>query len=97
MFRYLRSGWLSAIGGVILAAYPTIAIAQISGDGTLGTQVNGSLTAPCTGNCIITNGATRGRNLFHSFRQFSLPNGDFAGFVTTPAIENVMVRITGVG
>lgn len=97
MFQHLRSAWVGAIGGILLATYPTIAIAQIAGDGTLGTQVNGALTAPCTGNCIITNGATRGRNLFHSFRQFSLPNGDFAGFVTTPAIENVIVRVTGVG
>lgn len=97
MFQRYRSAWVGAIGGILLAVYPTIAIAQISGDGTLGTQVNGALTAPCTGNCIITNGATRGRNLFHSFRQFSLPNGDFAGFVMTPAIQNVIVRVTGVG
>jgi hypothetical protein len=43
MFQHLlqryRSGWVSAIGGILLAAYPTIAIAQIAGDGTLGTQV----------------------------------------------------------
>jgi filamentous hemagglutinin family protein len=97
MFQNYRSRWVSTIGGILLATYPTIAIGQIAGDGTLGTQVNGALTAACTGNCIITNGATRGRNLFHSFRQFSLPNGDFAGFVTTPAIENVIVRVTGVG
>jgi filamentous hemagglutinin family protein len=74
-----------------------MAMAQISGDDTLGTQVNGSAIAPCTGICTITNGATQGNNLFHSFRQFSLPNGDVADFVTAPTIQNVIVRVTGVG
>ncbi len=91
--------WQAGIGAIalLLLGWGEGAIAQIQGDNTLGTQVNGSLTAPCTGTCIITNGATRGSNLFHSFQQFSLPNGDFAGFVTTPTIQNVIVRVTGVG
>lgn len=96
-FRRDRAGWAGAIAGAFLASYPIATLAQVTGDGTLGTQVNGALTAPCTGTCIITNGATKGSNLFHSLRQFSLPNGDFAGFVTTPAIQNVIVRVTGVG
>ena len=85
---------LSLLGVVVLLAP---AQAQIQGDGTLNTQVNGNLTAPCAGNCDITNGTTRSGNLFHSFRQFSLPNGDFANFITTPAIQNVIVRVTGIG
>ncbi len=92
-----RFGWVSMVAVTLLAFYPISTSAQVAGDGTLGTQVNGSTIAPCTGNCIITNGALRGSNLFHSLRQFSLPNGDFAGFVTTPAIQNVIVRVTGVG
>ncbi|XGV98366.1 MAG: filamentous hemagglutinin N-terminal domain-containing protein [Leptolyngbya sp. BL-A-14] len=71
--------------------------AQIQGDGTLNTRVNGALTAPCTGTCVITDGTARGGNLFHSFHQFSLPNGDFAGFVTPSTVQNVIVRVTGVG
>ncbi|KAM3104921.1 two-partner secretion domain-containing protein, partial [Phormidesmis sp. 146-33] len=89
--------WVGAIGGVLLAVYPTATLAQVAGDGTLGTEVNGSAIAPCTGACIITNGATRGNNLFHSFQQFSLPDGDLAGFVTDPTIQNVIVRVTGQG
>lgn len=96
-FQLHQTAWVGAIAGIILALHPQTTSAQIAGDGTLGTQVNGSAIAPCVGNCIITNGATRGSNLFHSFRQFSLPNGDFAGFVTTPTIQNVIVRVTGVG
>lgn len=71
--------------------------AQIMGDGTLGTQVNGSIVAPCTGSCIITNGATRGNNLFHSFQRFSLPDRDIANFQIAPTIQNVIVRVTGIG
>lgn len=84
-----------ALATVRLLAAPTHA--QIQGDGTLETQVNGNLTAPCTGFCVIDNGTTRGSNLFHSFRQFSLPNGDVAAFVTAPTIQNVIVRVTGIG
>jgi filamentous hemagglutinin family protein len=73
------------------------ATAQMTGDETIGTQVNGSIAAPCIGNCTITNGATRGNNLFHSFQRFSLPNGDIANFQISPTIQNVIVRVTGVG
>ncbi|MGI0493752.1 filamentous hemagglutinin N-terminal domain-containing protein [Alkalinema pantanalense CENA528] len=88
------------LSGCLLLApivLPGSSWAQIAGDGTLGTQVNGSPIAPCTGNCTITSGTLRGENLFHSFREFSLPNRDLAGFVTTPAIRNVIVRVTGLG
>lgn len=95
--HYDRPGWAGLVSVTLLAFCPMATLAQITGDGSLGTQVNGSEIAPCTGTCIITNGTTRGSNLFHSFRQFSLPNGDFAGFITTPAIQNVIVRVTGVG
>ncbi|KAM3094410.1 filamentous hemagglutinin N-terminal domain-containing protein [Phormidesmis sp. 146-12] len=97
MFQHNRIMWASAIGGALLVVYPTATLAQVAGDGTLGTEVNGDLTAPCTGTCFITNGSTRGSNLFHSFRQFSLPNGDFAGFIIDPTIQTVIVRVTGVG
>lgn len=89
--------WIGAIGVTLLTVCPSATLAQITGDGTLGTQVNGSPTAPCTGTCTITDGTIRGNNLFHSLRQFSLPNGDFAGLITNPSIQNVIVRVTGVG
>ncbi len=78
-------------------AVTSFAVAQVTPDGTLGTRVNGSLTSPCTGVCIITDGITRGGNLFHSLNQFSLPNNDVATFLTIPTIQNVIVRITGLG
>jgi filamentous hemagglutinin family protein len=82
--------------GLILTNSPVLA--QITPDATLGTSVNGSTTQPCIGTCLITNGTRRGSNLFHSLQQFSLRNNtDQAGFVTSPAIQNVIVRVTGVG
>jgi filamentous hemagglutinin family protein len=97
VFQPNHAGWASAIGATLLAFYPIATLAQVVGDGTLGTQVNGAAIAPCTGDCIITDGAIRGSNLFHSFQQFSLPNGDFADFITAPITQNVIVRVTGVG
>lgn len=74
--------------------------AQVLPDSTLGTQVVPGTPGGCTGGgglCSIFNGSTRGSNLFHSFQQFSLPNGDVAAFITNPDIQNVIVRVTGVG
>jgi filamentous hemagglutinin family protein len=89
-----------AAGLAILGFFATPAPAQIVPDGTLGTQAIPVTLGACAGAggvCGITTGTTRGSNLFHSFRQFSLPNGDFAAFVTNPTIQNVIVRVTGQG
>ncbi len=101
MVQYCFSRWFQA--GIELVSGLTTclmispsALAQITPDGTLGTQVNGSCIG-AGGTCSITNGATRGSNLFHSFQQFSLPNGDIAQFQSLPTIQNVIVRVTGEG
>jgi filamentous hemagglutinin family protein len=83
-----------ALAGSALSAYPVMA--QITPDLTLGTQTSGAC-AGTGGACTITNGSRRGGNLFHSFQGFSLPNGDLANFQTSPAIQNVIVRVTGQG
>lgn len=99
MLQNYRTKLLYCLSIVSLTASiaPFPAAAQIMGDGTLGTQVNGSIAAPCTGNCVITNGSLRGNNLFHSFRSFSLPDRDIANFQIAPTIQNVIVRVTGIG
>jgi filamentous hemagglutinin family protein len=87
-----------AIGSIVWVFSPIVTMAQITPDATLSTSVNGSTTQPCIGICLITDGTRRGGNLFHSLQQFSLPNNtDQARFVTSPAVQNVIVRVTGVG
>ena len=63
---------------------------QVSADGTLPTNVD------LSGNVFeITGGATEGSNLFHSFGEFSVPNGFEAFFNNGLSIENIISRVTG--
>jgi filamentous hemagglutinin family protein len=67
------------------------ALAQVTADPTLGTQVinSGSFS-------IILDGTTVGnRNLFHSFSSFNIPNGGAAIFANDPNIANIFARVTG--
>ncbi len=56
----------------------------------VGTQVN------LNGNTFEINGGTvSGQNLFHSFQQFGLDNGQIANFLAQPNILNILSRING--
>jgi filamentous hemagglutinin family protein len=71
---------------------PTLAQAQSitpAPDGT-GTVINQ------TGNTFsITGGTPAGANLFHSFQQFGLSQGQIANFLSNPSIQNILGRVTG--
>lgn len=43
----------------------------------------------------ITGGTRSGGNLFHSFQQFGLSEGQIANFLSQPTIQNILGRITG--
>ena len=81
-----------------IAAYPTIASAQVIGDRTLGTE-NSIVTPNIIINDIpsdrIDGGATRGNNLFHSFSELSVSNGGAIYFSNPPGITNIINRVTG--
>ncbi|HBE33240.1 MAG TPA: hypothetical protein DD990_18460, partial [Cyanobacteria bacterium UBA11368] len=64
---------------------------QIAADGTLSTNV----TTTNNLNFTINDGNRSGNNLFHSFREFSVPTGGEAFFNNSPEIENIFSRVTG--
>jgi len=66
--------------------------AQIIPDDTLPSP---SIAPPNCTDCEITGGTQAGRNLFHSFNQFSIPTGGRALFNNAVDIQNIFTRITG--
>ena len=71
--------------------------AQIVPDNTLGAE--SSVVTPDTIKGIpsarIDGGATRGTNLFHSFLEFNVGEGQGAYFSNPATIENILSRVTG--
>jgi filamentous hemagglutinin family protein len=68
-------------------------IVPTQGIGNLGTQV-----APDINNAQqlnITGGTQAATNLYHSFQQFGLTQGQIANFMSNPSIQNILVRVTG--
>ncbi len=72
--------------------------AQITPDNTLGTEasqldpnvlINGALGDKIDG------GATRGINLFHSFSEFNIQDGQRVYFANPTGVENILTRVTG--
>ena len=68
------------------------AIAQITPDKTL--PVNSTVIKTDT-TYTIDGGTTRGVNLYHSFRDFSVPTNNTAYFNNAGDIQNVVTRVTG--
>ena len=87
----------AALFFAFLLLFPFPAIAQIIPDNSLGAE--SSRTVPDTINNLpsdrITGGAIRGVNLFHSLREFSIPQGRGAYFENPSGIANIFTRVTG--
>jgi filamentous hemagglutinin family protein len=103
-FTLLNQGWQSkligsvAIVGTFFTAMGESVLAQIVPDNTLGAE--SSVVIPdVTINGIpsdqIEGGAIRGTNLFHSFEQFSILQGQGAYFTNPAGITNILSRVTG--
>ena len=90
--------WCSLLVGLFLSsAISQIAVgialpvkAQIIPDGTTNTTLT-----PTDNGIRIDEGNRAGDNLFHSFEQFSIPNGSEALFNNANNIINIFSRVTG--
>ncbi|MEH2081386.1 MAG: filamentous hemagglutinin N-terminal domain-containing protein [Nostoc sp.] len=72
--------------------------AQITPDNTLGaeaSQLNQNLTINGALGDKIDGGARRGSNLFHSFSEFNIQDGQQVYFANPSGIENILTRVTG--
>jgi filamentous hemagglutinin family protein len=89
----LRLIWGTCFWTVLVCLGGQRCLAQISSDGTLPqpTQVNSADRQ----NFVVTEGSQRGANLFHSFREFSIPAQGSVLFVLPAATRNLIGRVTG--
>jgi filamentous hemagglutinin family protein len=70
--------------------FPASVVAQITPDNTVPTNVEQTEE-----NMQINGGEREGNNLFHSFDEFSIPEGMEAIFENATDIENIFTRVTG--
>ncbi|BAY78043.1 hypothetical protein NIES25_45130 [Nostoc linckia NIES-25] len=93
MSKQFYCNWWWRLGILLSFTFATNvkAIAQITSDRTLGTQV-----IDVDLDSYISGGTTVGNtNLFHSFSSFSIPNGGSGIFLNDSIITNILARVTG--
>ncbi|MBX9254585.1 filamentous hemagglutinin N-terminal domain-containing protein [Desmonostoc muscorum CCALA 125] len=80
-------------------AFPhTSALAQITPDSTLGTEssvITPNVNIKGAGADQIDGGAITGSNLFHSFSEFNVKDGQRVYFSNPAGINNILGRVTG--
>ncbi len=86
-------------GGLAIATVSyTSAIAQITPDNTLGAErsiITPNVNVKGIAADQIDGGAIRGSNLFHSFSEFNIQDGERIYFSNPLGINNILSRVTG--
>ncbi len=76
----------------------TVVLADIKPDNSLLSESSSVLQGVDVGGKIgerIDGGAVRGANLFHSFTEFNINNGQQVYFFNPAGVENILTRVTG--
>jgi filamentous hemagglutinin family protein len=84
--------WLLPFGLILLVTSKASVSAQVIPDNTLPQN---SVVTPNGSLVEITGGTIKDTNLFHSFEQFSVLNGQTAFFDNAANIANIISRVTG--
>jgi filamentous hemagglutinin family protein len=74
---------------------PTIVVAQVVPDSTVGTRVLPNLLINGVPSHRVDGGEIRGINLFHSFGEFNIDAGKGIYFSNPNAVTNIFSRVTG--
>jgi filamentous hemagglutinin family protein len=81
-----------------IIAGETAVLAEIKPDSTLGNEpslVKQKVDIQGAIGDRIDGGAVRGANLFHSFSEFNVTDGQRVYFSNPPGVENILTRVTG--
>ena len=98
-FSLAIGGVINSTDAVLFHTFPKNSVlAQIVPDRTLGAEssvINPNVNIEETLSDQIEGGAIRGTNLFHSFKEFNVLEGQGAYFVSPVGIEHIFSRVTG--
>ncbi len=104
MFLYFPGKVLHGLAGIlgicsVIFYFKNSAIAQIIPDGSLGgaeqSELRRDVDVRGLPGDVIEGGAVRGNNLFHSFSEFNVNDGQRVYFANPGGIENIISRVTG--
>lgn len=96
--KWVRASVGLTIGSVVVAIAPYVVAQQIVPDNTLSDRSRfrqGGVTIDGQTADSIDQGLRSGSNLFHSFSEFSIDNGQRVYFANPAGVENILTRVTG--
>ena len=94
----MKSTWGKywAITAAIIAMSPVLLTAPVTAQPITAAQDGtNTVVLPNGQQFDITGGTQAGANLFHSFQQFGLSQGQIANFLSQPNIQNILGRVVG--